>query len=171
MAKNWGEPICKVYVDIGWPLLESVGVWWCLMLRQIAKFCERTVFCPVLLHISFCSNFHLWSRLALWWGKTLGLGWMTKKWPSYLILTQLPGHGGTLNSTQLKSTEALSTQLESSQPDEGRSHRFTPTLLHFFFSKPSKYLNLGRTGGLLTFSNWYQQHTFPEVGTDSLWRE
>ena len=105
MAKNWGEPICKVYVDIGWPLLESVGVWWCLMLRQIAKFCERTVFCPVLLHISFCSNFHLWSRLALWWGETVGLGWMTKKWPSYLILTQLPGHGGTLNSSQLNSSQ------------------------------------------------------------------
>ena len=111
MAKNWGEPICKVYVDIGWPLLESVGVWWCLMLRQIAKFCERTVFCPVLLHISFCSNFHLWSRLALWWGETVGLGWMTKKWPSYLILTQLPGHGGTLNSSQLNSSQLNSSQV------------------------------------------------------------
>ena len=111
MAKNWGEPICKIYVDIGWPLLESVGVWWCLMLRQIAKFCERTVFCPVLLHISFCSNFHLWSRLALWWGETVGLGWMTKKWPSYLILTQLPGHGGTLNSSQLNSSQLNSSQV------------------------------------------------------------
>ena len=164
MAKNWGEPICKIYVDIGWPLLESVGVWWCLMLRQIAKFCERTVFCPVLLHISFCSNFHLWSRLALWWGETVGLGWMTKKWPSYLILTQLPGHGGTLNSTQVNSTQVKSTRWRQKSP-------LNPNSPPFLLSKPSKCLNLGRTGGLLTFSNWYQQHTFPEVGTDSLWRE